>query len=189
MVEPTDERAAPCNLHAVFNVADIDDITLNHEADISEQVEIVVTERNSGDSFTCAGEDLDDALRIARVALADKARYDDLRMAGFSGSEIYDLTNGQLSLELDLDEIEELYDLDDDFDRSDAGDSWRRGYEAGVLETGELYAAALASRIASLPSEAAVGEPVDDGIVNALRIIPIDGAFLALIMPTQIATD
>lgn len=206
MVEQS--TAPSCNVHAIFAMADVDDITFNPEADDSERVEIVITERTTGDTFTCAGEDIEEALRITRVALDDRRKFRELREIGLSGSDVAELTNRygldleagivtnlqtdnfrQLDLGIDLDEIERLYDLDDEFDRSHEGDSWRRGYKAGVLETGELYAAALASRLSSLPESASVGEPIEGGVVDALRIIPIDGAFLALVMPTRIATD
>jgi hypothetical protein len=147
----------------VFHVADIDDITLNPEADVSEQIEIVLTERATGDSFQVAARSLDDALDEALSAIEDKITYSQLRSAGLTEDEIENLTGVRYP----------------DADHSPTAIAWRRGYQAGASETAELYAEAIADRAAAAVSEpalAAAGEPFGS-----------EGAYLALVVPVQVA--
>jgi len=179
MVVQTDQAR---RLHDVFRFADIDDITLEPFADFSEQVELVFTERVTGESHQVAAQDLDTALDQASVILNENRAIRELRSTGLSGSDIADLTNRP-----------DLRDLDEEYDRTPEGEAWARGFNAGVEEAGELYAAALGSRLSSLPAQAAVGEPVEGPTVDregGIRIIPIDiPAYLALVMPTPVVHD
>lgn len=173
-----DTVAEDRRLMDVFNHADIDDITFNTDADVSEQVEVVFTERVTGDAHQVAASTLADALHEARLVIEDRQAFRQLRAAGFSGSDIADLVGNP-----------SLAALDDEFDQTPEGDAWRRGYEAGVMETGELYADAFARRVSADPAFAAVGEPVEQRELPAIRIIPIDGAYVALVMPTTVIHD
>lgn len=172
------ETTATDRLADLFRVADIDDISYESFADESEAVVIVFTERVTGDNHMVAASTLSGAAREAMLLFEERQAVRQLRASGLTGSDIADLVGRP-----------DLADLDDEFDNSPEGDAWRRGYQAGVLETGELYADALARRLEAQPAQAAVGEPVDGEPMEIVgRAIPItEGAYLALILPTPVA--
>jgi hypothetical protein len=178
MVEQIAEKS---RLESLFERADIDDIELDLEADHSEEVVITFTERVTGDTYTVAASTLDEAADEAVIILDDRQAYRQLRANGFSGSDIAELVGRP-----------DLVELEQEFDASPEGDAWRRGYAAGVVETGELYAEAYASAVqsASEPAVAGVGEPFGEPIVSqGIRIVPIDGSYLALVLPATVIHD
>lgn len=173
------ETVASDRLDDLFRVADIDDITYEPFADESEQVVVVFTERVTGDNHMVAASTISAAVDEAVRLFEERQAVRQLRASGLTGSDIADLVGRP-----------DLADLDDEFDNSPEGDAWRRGYQAGVLETGELYADALARRLEARPAAAAVGEPIDGEVPVEIvgRAIPItEGAYLALILPTPVA--
>lgn len=171
-VEPTGEDR---RLMDVFNLADIDDLTFEADADISEQVELVFTERITGEAHMVAASTVADALTEAAVLLNDKQAYRQLRAVGLTGSDIIDLVGRP-----------DLAALESEWENTPEGEAWKRGYAAGTEETAAMYSEAFTRRAIAEPVLAAVGEPVEER-KPSISVIPIDGAYLALIMPNTVA--